>query len=128
MKPAAARVAALLAGLLISGAVLHPQNVQIAALRILVVEGEGAVNVIRQKTAVPPVVEVRDRNDLPVAGAVVTFTVGPNATFGTTVHTLTLVTNAAGRAAVTTLTPTSAGAVQINVAAAFQGQTATAAI
>lgn len=44
------------------------------------------------------------------------------------VSTLSLTTNAAGRAAVAGLTPTGAGSVQINVAAAFQGQTATATI
>ena len=34
---------------------------------------------IQQKTAVAPVVEMRDRNNLPVAGATVTFTIGGNA-------------------------------------------------
>jgi hypothetical protein len=42
---------------------------QAAALKIVVLEGEGAVNIIQQKTAVAPVIEVRDRNDQPVAGA-----------------------------------------------------------
>jgi hypothetical protein len=48
---------------------------QTTGLRIVVIEGEDGVNVIQQKSAVAPVVEVRDRNDQPVAGAVVTFTV-----------------------------------------------------
>lgn len=39
-----------------------------ASLKVLVIEGEAAVNIIQQKTAVAPVVEVRDRNDLPVPG------------------------------------------------------------
>jgi hypothetical protein len=43
------------------------------ALQVVVLEGEAGVNVIDQKTAVAPVVEVRDRNDLPVVGAQVTF-------------------------------------------------------
>ncbi|MEX2270277.1 MAG: hypothetical protein WD690_02310, partial [Vicinamibacterales bacterium] len=52
------------------------------ALRIVVIEGEDAVNVIQQKTAVAPVVEVRDQNGLPVPGAVVRFTIGGgNASF-----------------------------------------------
>jgi hypothetical protein len=38
-------------------------------LKIVVVEGEDAVNIIQQRTAVSPIVEVRDDNDLPVAGA-----------------------------------------------------------
>ena len=42
-------------------------------LRIVVLEGEDGVNIIGQGTAVPTVVEVRDRNDLPVLGASVVF-------------------------------------------------------
>lgn len=99
------------------------------ALRIVVIEGEEAVNVIQQKTAVRPVVEVRDRNNLPVSGALVTFSIegGKAASFGGA-STLTVATNAAGQAAVTSLTPSAAGAFQIQVSAAFQGQVATATI
>ena len=43
------------------------------ALKIVILEGEGAVNIIQQKTATAPVIEVRDQNDLPVAGAAVRF-------------------------------------------------------
>lgn len=102
---------------------------QNAGLRIVVIEGEDAVNIIQQKTAVRPVVEVRDRNNLPVPGAVVTFSIegGKAATFGGA-STLTVATNAAGQAAVTGLTPSAAGAFQIQVSAAFQGQVATATI
>jgi len=99
-----------------------------AALRIVVIDGEGAVNIIRQKTATAPVVEVRDQNDLPVAGVPVTFSIsGSGASFGGS-STLTVVTNGAGRAAAAGLTPTSSGALQIGVSAAFQGQTAAATI
>ncbi len=103
---------------------------QAPGLRIVVITGEDAVNIIQQKTAVAPIVEVRDRNDNPVAGALVTFTVqgGQNATLGGGLQSLVVTTNAAGRAAVTGFTPTASGAVQINVAAAFQGQTAAATI
>lgn len=97
-------------------------------LRIVVLAGEDAVNVIQQKTAVAPLVEIRDRNNLPVAGATVTFTIGGNsAAFAGGAQTLTVVTNAAGRAAAAGLSPVASGAVQINVAAAFQGQSAIAA-
>src|SRR5262245_34319878 len=52
-------------------------------LRIIVIEGEDAVNIIQQKTAVAPVVEVRDRNDQPVAGAIVNFAIrSGRASFG----------------------------------------------
>lgn len=99
------------------------------ALRVVVIEGEDAVNIIQQKTAVRPIVEVRDRNNLPVSGALVTFSIegGKAATFGGA-STLTVATNAAGQAAVTGLTPSAAGAFQIQVSAAFQGQVATATI
>ena len=98
------------------------------SLQIVVISGEGAVNIIQQKTAVAPVIEVRDRNNLPVAGANVTFAIGgKGATFGGA-STLTVTTNAAGQATAAGLTPTAAGAVQVNVTAAFQGQMATAAI
>lgn len=99
------------------------------ALRVVVIEGEDAVNIIQQKTAVRPLIEVRDRNNLPVSGALVTFTIegGKAATFGGA-STLTVATNAAGQAAVSGLTPSAAGAFHIQVSAAFQGQVATATI
>ncbi len=108
----------------------EPARVETAALRIVLIEGEDAVNIIQQKTAVAPIVEVRDRNNNPVAGAVVTFSIqgGQNATLGGGLQSMIVTTNAAGRAAVTGLTPTASGAVQINVAATFQGQAATATI
>jgi hypothetical protein len=65
-----------------------------------------------------------------VAGATVTFTLGGGntATFAGGVQTLSVATNAAGRAAVSALNPLASGAVQINVQAAFQGQAAAATI
>lgn len=100
------------------------------ALRIVVINGEDAVHIIGQKTAVAPLVEVRDRNNQPVAGAIVTFTIdgGKNAAFAGGSQTLTVTTNAAGRAATSTLTPLNSGGFQIQVQAAYQGQTAAATI
>ena len=64
---------------------------QLAALKIIVIAGEDAVNIIQQRTAVAPIIEVRDRNNLPVAGASVTFALsGSGASFGTG-STLTVV-------------------------------------
>lgn len=101
---------------------------QSQSIKIVVIAGEDAVNVIQQKTAVAPIVEVRDRNNLPVAGATVVFTLnGSNATFAGA-QTLTVVTNAAGQAAAASLTPASAGALRISATATFQGQTATTTI
>jgi hypothetical protein len=104
---------------------------QSAALKIVVLEGEGGVNIIQQKTAVRPLIEVRDRNNLPVAGASVTFSIGgggQGAAFAGGAQTLTVTTNAAGQAAASGLNAVSSGAFQIQVQAAYQGQVATAAI
>jgi hypothetical protein len=98
-------------------------------LRIVVIAGEDAVNVIQQKTAVAPIVEVRDRNDQPVAGVLVRFAVrgGRGATLDGQA-TATITTDAAGRAAVTNFTPTAPGTLQIDVSASAGGQTATTTI
>ena len=93
-------------------------------LRIVVLEGEGAVNIIQQKTAVAPVVEVRDRNDQPVSGALVRFAIQKGRASFNGVRTLTATTDALGRASATGLTPTGSGAIQIGTTATFQGQTA----
>ena len=97
-----------------------------APLKILVIEGEGAVNIIQQKTAVAPVIEVRDRNDQPVAGATVNFVVRAGRATFSGARTLSVTTNAAGQAAAAGLTPSGAGALQIGATATFQGQTAAA--
>lgn len=100
------------------------------SLRIVVLEGEDAVNIVQQKTAVRPLVEVRDRNNLPVPGASVTFTVGAGqpAAFAGGAPTVTVTTNAAGQAPATGFNATGAGKVSIQVQAAHQGQVASAAI
>jgi hypothetical protein len=107
-----------------------PQVFAQGALKIVVIEGEGSINVIQQKTAVRPVVEVRDRNNLPVAGATVTFAIqgGNAATFAGGAQTFSVVTNAAGQAAAPALQPLSTGVFQIQVRAAFQGQTVAATL
>lgn len=101
-----------------------------SVLKIIVIAGEGAINVIQQKSAVAPIVEVRDRNDLPVAGATVTFAIsgGKSAAFAGGAQSITVTTNGAGRAAAAALSPLSNGGVQIQVSAAFEGQTAAATI
>jgi hypothetical protein len=99
------------------------------ALRIVVLEGEDAVNIISQKTAVKPTVEVRDRNDLPAAGAAVVFVVrGRGATFANGARQLSVTTDSLGRATVSELTPIGKGTVEIQVSANYQGQAATATI
>ena len=103
---------------------------QPAPFKILVLAGEDSVNVIQQKTAVAPLVEVRDRNNNPVSGAVVTFAIqgGKAAAFQGGAATMTVTTGAAGQAVAAGLTPLTTGAVNISVSAAVQGQVVTAAI
>ena len=108
---------------------VRAESRQAEELRIVVLEGEDSVNIIEQGTAVPTLVEVRDRNDLPVAGASVVFLLGEGgtATLNAGLSQVAATTNALGQAAVT-VNPIASGAVQLQVSAAFQGQTATAAI
>ena len=91
--------------------------------------GRGQPQHHRQGTAVPVVVEVRDRNDLPVSGATVLFVLreGSMAMLNGGPQPVASTTNALGQAAVT-VNPVASGAVQLQVSATFQGQTATAAI
>jgi hypothetical protein len=107
---------------------VRPTPDQANALRIVVVEGEDAVNIVQQKTAVAPVVEVRDRNNQPVAGAIVRFAIQQGRGTFAGARTLSVTTNAAGRAVAAGLTPTGSGALQIGASATFQGQTAIATI
>jgi hypothetical protein len=100
----------LLIAVLFSGLCISAGAQTSAGLRIVVVEGEDAVNIVQQKTAVAPVIEVRDRNDQPVAGAVVRFAITKGRATFNGARTITITTNAAGRAAVTGLTPTGSGA------------------
>jgi len=101
-------------------------------LQIVVVEGQGAINNARTHTGREPVVEVRDGNDAPVAGAVVTFqapATGPSAVFGSGNATLLTQTDASGRAVGRALRPNSlTGPFQIRVTASLNGQVASAVI
>ena len=119
---------------LLAGPPAHGQSapsarVQDAGLRIVVLSGNDNINIISQGTAVPALVEVRDRNDLPVSGASVLFLLGEGgtATLNAGLLQVSLTTNALGQAAVT-VNPLASGAVELSVSAAFGGETATAAI
>jgi len=99
-----------------------PQPTATPALRIVVLEGEDAVNIIQQRTAIMSVVEVRDRNGQPVAGAVDRFELrtGPASVSGAGTPTLT--TNATGRAVAEGLFPPDPGALQLGATASDHGQ------
>jgi hypothetical protein len=105
---------------------------QPGALQILVIGGEGSINNVKQRTAREPVVEVRDRNNRPVAGAIVLFEAprgGPSGTFAGGGTSLQVTTDAQGRASGRGFQPNSiVGDLVLQITAAFQGATATAAI
>ena len=77
-------------------------------LKLTVVQGEGAANNIRTKTATQPVVEVRDDNDKPVSGAEVVFQLpasGPGGVFNGWMRTQTARSDEQGRATAQGFTP-----------------------
>lgn len=119
---------ALLAALL----PLHAWQDPKPKLKLVIIEGDGAVNNVRQRVAREPIVEVRDENDRPIAGAVVVFTLparGASGSFVNGSRIATIVTDANGRAAAGVIQPNAAsGSMQINVTASYQGQTASSSI
>ena len=79
----------------------YQEAAQIQKLNIVIVEGEGAVNNIRQRLAREPMVQVTDENRKPVAGAAVVFLLpnqGAGGTFANGARTLTTLTDANGNA------------------------------
>jgi hypothetical protein len=101
-------------------------------LKIVVIQGEGAVNNIRSRTATQPVVQVRDQTDKPVEGAEVIFQLpaaGPGGVFNGWMRTQTTKTNAQGQAAASGFTPNEeAGRFNIKVTATSGEKTASAVI
>ena len=101
-------------------------------LNIVIVEGDGAINNIRQRTAREPIVQVEDENHKPVAGAAVIFTLpgqGAGGTFAGGSQSLSVVTDSQGRAVAHGFHPNSVqGQYQIHVTASNNGQTANANI
>jgi len=101
-------------------------------LNLVIVEGDGAINNLRQRTAREPIVQVEDENHKPVAGAAVLFLLpdrGAGGTFADGSHSLSVVTNAQGRAAARGIHLNGTqGQFQIEVSASYQGMTATTTI
>jgi hypothetical protein len=91
-----------------AGAAAQNLVAQSGNLKIVVLEGEGAKNNVRAKSATAPVVEVRDEADKPVPGAEVVFQMpatGPGGVFHGWMRTQTVRSDAQGRAATTGYTP-----------------------
>jgi len=103
-----------------------------AKLNIVIVEGEGAINNIRQRTAREPIVQVEDENHRPVAGAAVLFLLpdnGPSGVFEGGGRTIEVKTDSAGRAVGRGFKVNKVeGKFQMQVQATYQGVTASATI
>lgn len=100
-----------------------------SGLKIIVLEGQGAVNLLPTRTTVQPVVEVRDENDTPLEGVTVTFQLpkeGPGGFFPGRQLTQSGVTNLQGQVAAKGFVMNDkAGPFEILVTAEHQGRTAT---
>ena len=103
-----------------------------AKLKIIVVQGDGAVNNVKQRVAREMIVQVQDENDRPVAGAAVAFMLpnsGAGGTFANGSKLLTVRTDLNGRAITQAFRPNNVvGEFKIDVTASYQGQTATTTI
>ena len=101
-------------------------------LRVVIVEGEDALNNTLAAANRDVTVEVRGQDQMPVSGATVTFVLpdtGASGTFPNGQRTLMLETNNQGRATASGIRPNNiAGPVQIRVSAAYLGVIATAVI
>ena len=104
---------------------------QTASLKITVLDGQGAINNIRQRRAREPVVQVTDDN-LPLKDVTVTFVVpdtGPGGVFGESARMLVVQTDEKGQATGRGLHPNSvSGRFEIRVTASYKGQSVSTAI
>jgi hypothetical protein len=98
------------------------------ALSIVVIEGEGVVNNVAQRSGRDPVVRIEDENRSPVKGAAVVFTLptdGASGEFANSSKTLTIVTSAEGIAKAQGLKVYRVnGKLPIHVTASYRGLTA----
>src|SRR6266481_8157557 len=101
-------------------------------LFLVIVEGDGAINNIRQRTAREPIVQVEDENHKPVAGAAVVFLLpnqGASGVFANGARSLTVMTDSQGRAVAHGFHPNGVqGKLQMRVTASHQGKTASTTI
>jgi hypothetical protein len=122
---------ALALSFLITFPPLHAQTLP-TELNIVVVEGEGAINNVRQRVAREPVVRVEDENHKPIAGAAVVFTLpteGATGEFSNGGKSLTMITDSQGRATAQSLRLNQvAGKMPIHVNASYRGLTARTSI
>ena len=100
--------------------------------RLVVLEGDGAINNVRIRSAREPRVRVEDLNGDPLAKVPVTFvapTLGASGTFGTSGTTVTIITDEEGEATAAGFRPNAlVGQFQIRVSASIERQVARAVI
>lgn len=117
---------------LISCILASPAGAQNAGIKIVVQEGQGAINNIPQRRAKEPVVQVQHEDGEPVLGATVTFLLpdtGAGGTFADGARMLNIQTDEKGQAVGRGLKPNAtAGRFLIRVSASYHGQTASATI
>lgn len=130
-------LAVLLAAAFLAAVPLGAQTAGTApprSLRIVILDGEGALNNIQERTAREPIVQVQDENHKPVAGAAVLFAIhgggsGAGASFAGGASTLSVTTDADGTARAAGLISNKAqGSWQIAVTATVGGLTASMVI
>ena len=101
-------------------------------LTISILEGEGAINNIRQRTAREAIVQVQDENHKPVAGVAVTFFLadhGASGVFANGSQSMTVLTDSNGQAAMRGMVPNKmAGKMEIRVSARLGNLNADAVI
>lgn len=128
-QPAARGLVLVLAGLMMIQPALLAQT---GNLRLIVVEGAGANNVIQQIPAQPVVVRVEDASGLPVVGANVIFSApetGPSGEFSNEETAIGVITGPDGLASAGAYHPNAEeGTYQISVRAEFQGQSVVTAV
>jgi len=109
-----------------------PAPAPVGRLNIVVLEGAGGINNIRQHTGQTPSIRVEDEDKQPIAGAIVVFTLpsqGPSGSFMSGDKTLTATTDTQGQVSARGLKPNAvAGQMDIGVNASYQGRTARATI
>lgn len=117
----------------VAGALAVPHARAADDLKVIIIDGDEAANVVAERIAAEPVIEVRDRNDRRVPGAVVRFVIRKTrdrlfASFGNGQAEVRTITDYAGRASVNAVSPAEPGTFQIDVEASYRGQTGKAVI
>ena len=128
------RISSVLAWLLMlqGFGVVKAQVIASPGLKIVILDGEGAINDIKQRIAREPIVEIRDENDRPLSGALVVFTLpdrGASGVFADGSRSLMVHTDSKGQVVARGLRPNkTAGEFRIRVDASHQGLTANSSI